>query len=266
MDEKQLKRVFRSAAEEEVPARTISLWPDVKERLEGTNSIFQKRIRMMKLQKQLTAMIAAGVLVLALAVGALFSPQGRAFAQDLLRFFSRADQDALPVQSWQMTPAATAGVATPDPANILDATLAEGEAAALAGYSVLSPAWLPAGVAFSGASYDANTLAVRQFYQTVESNGFVLKQTPLDANEEASELAGVVGASTTVEEVQVGSATGEYVQGVWNLTENGPVWEDNPWLQTLRWQTDDFAFELLYMGDPSAFGKTDLISIAASLN
>jgi hypothetical protein len=69
-----------------------------------------------------------------------------------------------------------------------------------------------------------------------------------------------------VEQVQIGAATGEYVVGVWKADGAGNwVWEYEPYLQTLRWQANGMAFELLYMGIPEAVTKADLIAMAQSL-
>ena len=53
---------------------------------------------------------------------------------------------------------------------------------------------------------------------------------------------------------------GEYVMGVWNLTDNGPVWLPEPSLQTLRWKTDATFFEIVYQG--TKLTKADLLAIA----
>jgi hypothetical protein len=52
------------------------------------------------------------------------------------------------------------------------------------------------------------------------------------------------------------------------LTDTGPVWESTPYLQTLRWQANGLAFELLYMGDPDenlGVTKADMIAVAESI-
>ena len=49
-------------------------------------------------------------------------------------------------------------------------------------------------------------------------------------------------------QVQINDVSGEYAEGVWELTNSGPVWHDDPYLKTLRWQKDDMAYELVYMG------------------
>ena len=74
----------------------------------------------------------------------------------------------------------------------------------------------------------------------------------------------IVGADSNLETVDIGNVTGKYVTGVWKGTDCcGWVWDSEPFIQTLRWQIDDKAFELQYAG--SDLGKADLIAIAENL-
>lgn len=79
------------------------------------------------------------------------------------------------------------------------------------------------------------------------------------------ELCGKVGADAAIEKVSIAGNEGEYAEGVWKLTDQGPVWEADPYLKTMRWQENGMAFELLYMGPPETLTKDDLIAIAASI-
>ena len=91
----------------------------------------------------------------------------------------------------------------------------------------------------------------------------LIKQQPVESPETCA-LCGLVGASASVQQVQINSVPGEYAEGVWELTDNGPVWRDDPYLKTLRWQKNGMAYELIYMGDE--LGKEDLVEIAASMH
>ena len=204
------------------------------------------------------------LVVLVLAALLLATPQGRAWAQEVLQFFSRAGSDTLPVQTWQLTPVPTPGTPTPDLSSILDAHLNVSEVEAQAGFDVLEPAWLPDSLTFVGATYESEKHIARIFYRYVETNGLVVEQEPFQGIEDC-ELCSLVGASAVVESVKIGVTTGEYVEGVWNLTEKGPVWVPDPYLKRLRWQANGIAFEILFMGPPEAVTKEDLVAIARSL-
>jgi hypothetical protein len=47
------------------------------------------------------------------------------------------------------------------------------------------------------------------------------------------------------------------------LTDNGPVWRDDPYLKTIRWQKDGMAFELIQMGMDA--DRDRLVAIAESM-
>ena len=132
-----------------------------------------------------------------------------------------------------------------------------------AGSDVLVPATLPEGMTFLGSSFDPALKIISLSFGYSESDRRILiKQGPVGANE-ACDLCGIVGASASVETVQIGDVAGEYAEGVWELTDNGPVWRDDPYLKTLRWQKDGMAFELIYMG--MELEKEALVAIAASM-
>ncbi len=208
--------------------------------------------------------LACAFLLALCAVAALLfaTPQGRAWAQEALGFFTRANTDRLPIQPWQLTPIST--TTTPDPASITGANQTVKEVEQQAGYAVLKPTWLPEILSFEAASLEPEHNIARLFYKYVDTNGLVLREEPVKQTE-ACELCGVVGASAAVEKVQIGANPGEYVEGVWKLTDNGPVWEPDPYLKTLRWQSNGMAFELLYMGPPDSLTKDDLIHIAEGI-
>jgi hypothetical protein len=251
--------------------------------------------------------LASLVALFVLAVAAIFfaTPQGRAWAGSLLRFFERAENDTLPLPSdyppievvptrpsaptqilglQAATPAARSeptqapqtGTGIPDPASILDAGLKVKEVEDQAGFDLLEPAWLPEVLTFAGASFDPDAGIARIFYRYLEpfglrenpdpimTNGLVLREEPFQTTDDC-ELCGVVGASAAIETVQIGEVWGEYVEGVWKYTDDGLVWESDPYLKTMRWQSDGMAFELGYMGPPDTVTEDEMIAIADSM-
>ena len=116
---------------------------------------------------------------------------------------------------------------------------------------------------FLGAAFDPGLKIVSQSFGYTETDRRILiKQQPANTGE-ACDLCGIVGPSASVQTVQIGDVTGEYALGVWNLTDNGPIWQDDPYLKTIRWHKDGMAFELLFMG--TEVEKDELIAIAASM-
>jgi hypothetical protein len=419
MDSKNIKSILQDALEDKVPASEINLLPSVQSRLvAGKQSSFQQGENMLRIKiKRLAFSALAMIAILAVA---LITPQGRAFAQSLLQFFSRSESDTLPLQPWQATilddtaeidptalppmPLITvvsdaerlAGFdaaelsSTPQeftflgarlygkalsleyeanggggnliimqsqdgyvqsewdkaPANAiipvkigdLDGEFVQGtfvvypndtsakwnpdaailrlrwikdglwfemakfgdvesieyldqagmielaknmaytpaevntnpypfsmdEVTQLAGYDLL----VPDGATierfpFKGATFEHQNDMASLFYANEAGEGFMLSEQMLKSPEDIYPLQGVVGASAPVDEIKVGSFSGEYVEGVWELTENGPVWQDIPFLKTLRWKTDNLFIEIVYQG--MELTKEDLIKLAESM-
>jgi hypothetical protein len=260
MGNKVLKSVLQDALEEQIPSSQIDLLSGIEARLSlAKKPAFRKVERSGKAranQFAFSILTSVGVLVIM-----LITPQGRALAQSILHFFVRTGSDRLPMQSFQTTSAPA--TITPDPGYIFDQSISEAEQKA--GFKAILPRSIPENLSFQGASYEPEHNIVRLFYSYEDTtNGLVLREERFQTNDDC-ELCGVVGASAEIRIVQVGDVNGEYVEGVWNLTANGPVWVSDPYLKTLRWQKDGMAFELLYMGPPEEVTKEKLIAIAESM-
>jgi len=255
------KNILKDALEDAIPSSKVNLWPAVKASLVA-GSKFQQREKVNTTNsRSLSGLAFAVMAIVTLSIVILATPQGRAFAQSVLHLFNRAESDILPVQPFQLTPIPE--TATSDSGYIFDKTVIE--AGKEAGFAVLMPTFLPKILAFEGASYEPDHHIVRIFYSYENTtNGLVIREEQFQTSDDC-ELCGVVGASADIEIIQIGSITGEYVEGVWKLTDNGPVWESDPYLKTVRWQKDGIAFELVYMGPPEDLTRPDLVAIAESM-
>lgn len=213
------------------------------------------------LRHRLIVITAAAMVAFAALL--VVTPQGRSLAQSALQFFTRAKSDTLPVQPFQLTP--IPATTTPDPGYIFDKAIVE--AGQEAGFDVHVPSYLPQFLSLDGASYEPDHNIVRIFYRYNQgasglTDGLVLREQRFKITDEC-ELCGLVGESSSVENVQIGDTIGEYIEGVWKLTDQGPVWEPDPYVKTVRWRLGDMAYELQYFGQE--IKKLDLISIAGSL-
>jgi len=265
MDNKNIQSILRDVLEEQIPSSQIQLWTSVNASLvERKHQVIQQEEKMSATQWVHLQHTAFAILVITVLLTIAFTtPQGRAFAQNILHLFVRADQDRYPLQSWQMTPPAQSSSESPFQLSVQ-------EAESLTSYDVISPVQIPFGMNFMGASYDSKYHIVAQAFGR-EFIELSLWQQPLEYYRSCGDISNycdnlmgsnLVGASAYLETVQIGDLTGEYVEGTWKLTDNGPIWESDPYLKTLRWQTDKMAFELIYMG--IEFDRDDLVTLAAS--
>lgn len=265
MREKQIQSILKNLAERKAPGREINLWPAIESQLQMGDLTYPKGTFMDTRQKR-TPRFAAAVTLAAILIAVVFflTPQGQAMAQELLQFFTRAETNELPLQSWQLTQEPTQINPTPNPASIIDANPELAEVERLALYDVYEPSWIPANLTFAGASMEEENQIVRIFYRYYDTNGLVFRQEFIPSSDNC-ELCGVVGAEAEIIAVSIAGTDGEYVEGVWKLTEQGPVWESDPYLKRMRWQANGMAFELGYMGPPDTLSMEDMIKIAESI-
>jgi len=265
---KNIQSILREELEKEIPSSQIQLWPAMKASLATGKRPLMLQGENMNTMKPPGISRAAISTLIAIALLALgfITPQGRAFAQSVLQFFTHAKQDYYPLQTWQMAPPAQSTSELPFKFSVQ-------EAESLAGYDVLSPVDIPFGMSFLGASYDTQYHIVAQaFGSDARYIELSLLQQPLEYYQPCGDISNycdnvlgwnLVGASANLETVQIGDLTGEYVEGVWSLTAIGPRWEPTPLVKTLRWQTDQMVFELV--GGNDLLGKDDLVALAASI-
>ncbi len=263
MENRELKSILQDALESEFPASQIDLPPEVRKRLVAAN--IQQGVKMNTVSSRRISRLVLVTLAVALLMAIAFvTPQGRAFAQNIMQLFVRADRDHYPLQPWQMTPPMQTSPGSPFQLSVQ-------EAEALAGYDVLSPLSIPSGMVFVGASYDEKYHEVAQaFGQSPEYLELSLWQQPLAEYQSCGDMSklcdhmlgqSLVGASAYMESVQIeGADSGEYVEGVWELTDQGPVWNPTPYSKILRWKTDRMILELVYNG--TELNKEDLIGLA----
>jgi hypothetical protein len=201
-------------------------------------------------------------------------------------------KEGLAALAESLTTAPVTASLTPMPATAtLDPTLAPdrwnayfpltpAQASEQAGFDVWVPSKMPHILRFIGARYDAEDRMVVLFYLLNCGdcdNGLVLSEQ-LAPDGADCDLCGFVvgdnennadvGTEATIETVQIGDGTGQYVKGGWKSNNvTGFEWTNVPPFgeeQRLRWEKDGIAFALMDMtwGDLS---KEDLIAIAESM-
>ncbi|MCC7117184.1 MAG: hypothetical protein IT310_01560 [Anaerolineales bacterium] len=261
MDKKNIQAILQAELEKEIPASEVHLWQTVQARLVEKQKPTGATMNVIK-----SRLTYATLAILAMLALAFVTPQGRAFAQSLFQFFVRADQDRYPLQDWQMTPPAQTSSESPFKYSVQ-------EAEALAGYDALSPVDVPTNMIFVGASYDAKYHSVAQaFGPSAEFTELSLWQQPLEDYQPCGDITQIcdnmlggnlAGNSADIQAVQIGGLAGEYVEGVWELTDNGPVWNPIPFAKTLRWKNETTIFQLVYNG--MNLTRDDLVKFAEGL-
>jgi hypothetical protein len=159
------------------------------------------------------------------------TPPGRAWAQTLLRFFVRAESNTQPMS----TP--------PSPEPLWGLSIDKAEE--LAGFEVRVPACVPPGYSLKTVIYNPNNGAVIQLYEFSPRQAgemFALIQSPTPPND-------LIGSDATVETLDVGGTTVEYVSGMWfsGIGSATEQWISEQPVHTFIWQEEDFYFTLQFL-------------------
>ncbi|MBN1453881.1 MAG: hypothetical protein JW963_22895 [Anaerolineales bacterium] len=216
--------------------------------------------------------------VLAFALLAAVTPQGRAFAQSILRYFVRAGSEtiAVPASDVELMPAApvvleTEAVPTSESGcgTMLLPRCSFDEVRALVDFPIKQVDAAPAKMRFMGAT-------------TTKQGGVLLAYQGDDGTLNLAQVPAAydnlqqwqVGPSALVETVAIGNIPGEYVRGGWfglGLKEAGSVsWDTETALQTLRWEEDGIHYTLWFTSAKTSDGlpnldKSALVELAANL-
>lgn len=198
--------------------------------------------------------------------GLMVIPPFRAMARNWINYFLPGTQDQLELSIDQLDHQQLFQYASPDNfPNSVD------QIASLAGFTVSQPKSLPPGMELIGCRYESGTQTIVMLYRGAGYNLF-LSQRPIAAGQEYF----TIGASALVEPIWIGEIQGEYVSGGWISQSNQTSpetqasaelhvhWDNSLPQHTLRWQFQDFAYQLRSTGSTSP-GKADLIALAAGI-
>jgi len=261
MDKKRIQSIFQEALDDEIPAVEINLWPAVKADLVAGK---QQGEKMNRTQLRLFSKAAiATLVVIALLTVAFLTPPGRAFAQNVFHFFTRAESKERPLPSEQVpSPEEAQAVSTVEaPAPFVSVS----EAEQLAGFDAKELPSIPEGFDFVGAMSIEGGISIQyqakgnggQLVINETTNGFMESdwdQSPADA----------------ITQVKVGGLDAEIVQGAFVVYSGETVakWNPDAPILRLRWIEDAVWFEMTKFGDVESIEYLDpagMIALAESL-
>ena len=267
MDNKKIQSILQDALEEEVPSADIQLWPAVKSLVAGKHSSPQGVIKMntprLHRQTRRFPRIAIAILaIVALFALALATPQGRSFAQSILRFFTRTEETSFPLSDSQIATEPEQDSPTAEaPAPLI--TVAEAEAQA--GFDAAELSFVPEGFTYLGARMYGNTLNIE--YETPDRGGH-LNITQSQEGYYPSDWDSV--PAEFIAPVKIGELDGEFVQGTFVVFagDTSATWNPEAPILRLRWEKDGVYFEITKFGDVEAIEYLDqdgLVALAEDL-
>ena len=265
MDKNNIQSILRAALENEIPTEEIKLWPAVKADLvAGKHTLLQQGEKMNTIRvRRLSKVAIATLLVIALLTIAFLTPQGRAFAQNILQFFTRTESDSFPLQPSQIaedeSDLAAPTVTSPAP------LISVAEAEAQAGFEAAELPVVPEGFNYLGARLYGDAISIE--YDAQSGGGHLILMQSKDGFIQSEWDRVPADASLPV---KIGELDGEFVQGTFVVYagETSARWNPDAAILRLRWVKDGIWFELTKFGDVEAIEYLDqagMIALAESL-
>ena len=222
--------------------------------------------------------IVTGLTVVLVVTLLAFTPQGRAWAQEILRFFTRTTSDTLPYTlepvTWlDVTPDIPAPTITPLPSqapfavdcgDFAYARCSIEKVRSKVHFTVSELGSIPAGLYFIGATGGPDRVFIK-YEAEAHSGGMYIYESPWTDSPE--QTAWQVGASAVVETVQIGKSTGEYVKGSFSMIngETGLKWNPGLDIQTLHWVEGGIFFEMQVTGSAAQISRDEFVALAETL-
>jgi hypothetical protein len=258
MDKKQIQSILQDALEEKVPSSEVNLWRAVKTSLVAGITEQQGANMNTTKPRGMSRLAYATLAVVALLALAFVTPQGRAFAQSVLQFFTRAERDSFPVQVTTPDPSAPTAVA---PASLISVA----EAEALAGFDLAELPSVPQGFEYLGTRMYGNYVSIEYGVPGGGGNLFLMQSRDGFLHSEWDQVP-----ADAIVPVKIGGVDAEYAQGMFVVYggETSAKWNSDAPVFRLRWFQDGVWFELTKYGDvyPIEYLNMDgLIALAESL-
>lgn len=283
MNKEQMRSMLINLTEDKAPASQINLLSAVQSRIQMSQSIQSKGIIMkeqsnVKIRKLRPAFILGAILLIGVIFFSL--PEGRTLAQQVMHFFTRGETNvmpgptATPVKWVEQTPGVSAPTFTPQPVNMVVAPFEAScgsyqephcsidEIRKLAKYPIFALAQLPGEMYYAGATGGPNFVSIS--YQSPNQSGYLDIREELYTGAE-DQLNWQLGADADIQNVQIGTVSGEYVKGSFDGTYGTPTWNSDLDLQQLRWVNKGILFTFYMTGTNPSLDRDSLAALAATL-
>ena len=266
MDKRNIQTILQDALEDEIPTDEIKIWPAVKANLVARGTYRQGETMKATKSHRISRIAFATFAFLALLVLASLTPQGRAFAQTVIQFFTKTESTTFQLDPSQIPenpedePDPTAPTAAP-PTPLISVA----EAEAQAGFDAAELPSTPKEFNYLGARLYGNNISIE--YEAQGGGGsLIIMQSP-DGFYQSEWDRVPVGVSVPV---KIGELDAEFVQGTFVVYpgETSATWNPNAPALRLRWMKDGIWYEMTKFGNVVPIEYLDqagLIALAESL-
>jgi hypothetical protein len=235
----------------------------------------EKEVEMSARNRRIKIAVALAIVLLIAVL--IATPQGRAFAQSILQFFTRAESDMLSVPTepvaWvdpsvahpTKTPLPPAATFAEDCGDFRAPTCSVEQIREKVDFTVKEPRNIPDGIYFVGATGGPDSISL--MYDAAD-NSYGLSVIEERWTGKPAEGTSQVGASADVQKVQIGNSPGEYFRGsfVMKSGESTATWDPNFIQETLSWVEGNTSYSLNYFfGSQTPLGKEGMVALAESM-
>lgn len=265
MNNKKVQTVLKDALEREIPSTQIRLWPAIQAGFaSGKHSLFRQGEKMnrTKLPHWQRAVFAALTAASLLAV-AFLTPQGRAFAQQVLQFFTRTESDTFYMPPSDLTFEDTTPFHEECGTAIAPMCSVE-QIRSKVDFEIKELGILPEALYFVGATGGPDFVELNYSYPERLDGGLSVS---VEATGRPSDIGtGIAAKSAVVEQVQIGGLPGEYFTGALYSDEEGNVtWRPDEPIVTLRWEDGGSTYTIFYFFHKYPLSREELVHLAESM-
>jgi hypothetical protein len=263
MENKEIKSILEATVEQEIPSSQIDLLPAIRASLVAGQQFQQGENMNTTASRRIQRLAWTALTVAALMILALITPQGRAFAQSILQFFTRAESNSFPLQPSQIvTSPEDPSVPTAEPPASL---ISVAEAEVQAGFDAAELPIVPDGFEYLGARLYGSAISIE--YGVSGGGGNLILMQSKDGFVQSDWDKAPEEAITPV---QINEWDGEFVQGAFVVRpgETLATWNPDVPILRLRWVKDGIWFELTKFGDVEPIEYLDrdgMMELAESL-
>lgn len=283
MSKKDIHSMLHQLAEDEFRNRPIDLWPTLKESMKNSPDSLSGDRKMKNSRfnwKKNKWALAAGIVTLLLAFF-FITPQGRVFAQDIVRFFTRMNDYQKPVPTLAATLHSQDQIATLTPlpegtneeiaregcGTIIRPTCSMKEVQELISFDLIVFTQDPPGLDFVGAMpYEDGVL----LQYSGEKGSIVLLEQSI---EKVQPEIWSIGKDATVTPTWVKGKMANYVEGSWvgrGVPDNAVFWDENIPARTLIWEAGSMHYVIIHgpaggAHGPDGYDREQLVTIAEGL-
>ncbi len=235
----------------------------------------------------------AAIIIIILSLGLIFTPAGKALADEIVRFFNPAAGTSFPLPPEEVFPLLPTD--TPEPTHAAQLLPAEQikpvtsqatstpflnlsaeqmqnldsiTAQDLVDFPIQAPGYLPEGYRLDRIFYDDKNRTVNMEYTSSKP----VEEPTLHIAQGKPLMQDLAGASLSSEDIQINGTTARLMRGSWEVSPGGgrPLWQDYPDDITILWQAEDITVSVQVQqnaaSNANSISREELIKTAESVS